>query len=319
MRPRTRAYDPSRYADHGTGLFFVGLEANGTVYAYALNQVTGGYTRVATISSGFTGVMDLQFEAETGSLWAVCDDTCNGRTATLEVAQDGATDGRFVVSHVYERPASMPNLNNEGFAIAPQSQCVSGSKAVFWSDDSNTDGYAIRTGSINCTAVTAPTNPTPNPTPTQNPTPGTPANPGATTPVAGESLTETVRGTVTVPSQARPGQRVTVTVGASHSGETVNVWMYSTPVLLGTFTVSAAGTVSVVIPADAPAGAHRIAVLASDGTVIGWDNITVAAASSSQLPYTGADVTRPLQVALGLLIAGAGLLMLRRRQRGISA
>ncbi|MFF3876777.1 lamin tail domain-containing protein [Streptomyces sp. NPDC001978] len=143
------AYDPSAYPDHGDGLFFVGLEANGTVYAYALDQNGGGYTRVATITSGFPSVMDLQFGPETNHLWAVCDDTCNGRTAILDIN----ADGKFAVTNVYERPASMPNLNNEGFAIAPQSECVDGHKPVFWSDDNNDDGHALRSGTINCTVA----------------------------------------------------------------------------------------------------------------------------------------------------------------------
>ena len=36
------AYNPADYPNHGTGLFFVGLEANGTIYVYALDHVTGG-------------------------------------------------------------------------------------------------------------------------------------------------------------------------------------------------------------------------------------------------------------------------------------
>src|SRR5262249_54076312 len=83
------AYDPGTYPGHGDGLFFVGLEGNGTVYAYALDQNSGGYTRVATIASGFPGVMDLEFEPETDHLWAVCDDTCTGRTATLDLGATG--------------------------------------------------------------------------------------------------------------------------------------------------------------------------------------------------------------------------------------
>ena len=47
----------------------------------------------------------------------------------------------------------MPNLNNEGFAIAPQDECVDGRKPVFWTDDSNTDAHAIRGGTINCTVI----------------------------------------------------------------------------------------------------------------------------------------------------------------------
>ncbi|WP_327008255.1 lamin tail domain-containing protein [Dactylosporangium sp. NBC_01737] len=138
------AYDPAGYPGHGDGLFLVGLEANGTVYAYALAP-GGGFTRVAAFASGFPSVMDLEFEPETGHLWAVCDDTCNGRVATLDV-----TAGAFAVTGLFERPAGLANLNNEGFAIAPQSACVAGRKPVVWSDDSNTDGHALRTGTITC-------------------------------------------------------------------------------------------------------------------------------------------------------------------------
>jgi hypothetical protein len=148
-------YNPAGYANHGTGLFFVGAEANGVIYAYALDQVTGGYTRIATIPSGFPAVMDLEFEPETSHLWAVCDDTCNGRTATLDIAQTGVNAGRFVVTNVYQRPAGMPNINNEGFAIAPQSECRDGLKPVLWSDDNNTDSHALRVGTINCTDLDA--------------------------------------------------------------------------------------------------------------------------------------------------------------------
>ena len=34
---RGMPYDPSDYPGHGTGLFFVGLEATGGVYAFALD------------------------------------------------------------------------------------------------------------------------------------------------------------------------------------------------------------------------------------------------------------------------------------------
>ena len=46
-------YNPSEYANHGSGLFFVGLEANGVIYAYALDHVlANGFRRIATIASG---------------------------------------------------------------------------------------------------------------------------------------------------------------------------------------------------------------------------------------------------------------------------
>ena len=49
LSPTTRR----TYPDHGTGLFFVGLEANGIVYVYALDQTSSNFTRVATFASGF--------------------------------------------------------------------------------------------------------------------------------------------------------------------------------------------------------------------------------------------------------------------------
>jgi len=145
------AYNPAAYADHGKGLFFVGVEANGMIYAYALNHVTGGYSRVAAFASGFPSVMDLEFEPETNNLWAECDDTCNGRSATLKIAQNGSGAGKFAVTGVVERPTGMPNVNNEGFAIAPRSECVAGLKPAYWTDDNNTGGHALRRGLVNCT------------------------------------------------------------------------------------------------------------------------------------------------------------------------
>ena len=149
-------YNPATYPGHGSGLFFVGVEQTGNVYAYALKS-DNTFTRVATIASGFPAVMDLEFEPESGHLWAVCDDTCGGRTATLDIAQSGPDAGRFVVTNTYARPSGMPNLNNEGFAIAPRAECVGGLKPVFWVDDGNTDGHARRSGTLNCAPQTAQT------------------------------------------------------------------------------------------------------------------------------------------------------------------
>jgi hypothetical protein len=315
-----KAYDPARYAGHGTGLFFVGLEGGG-IYAYALDA-GGGYTRVATVpSTGLAGVMELEFDAATGKLWAVCDDTCDGRSATLEIGANGL----LAATAVIERPAGMPNLNNEGFAMAPQSQCVAGAKSVFWSDDSSTGGYALRQGSIECAATTPaePTMPTDPATPITPVTPVTPvtplpgtgtpvapvANVGATTPVSASGFTSAARGPVEAPSDVRAGQTITIVVGIAHAAETVNIWLHSTPVLLATTVVAADGTVRVVIPADAPAGAHRVAVLAADGTLIGWDNVQIAAV---RLAATGTDLEVPVAAALLLLLAGIGLTLARR-------
>ena len=144
-------YDPADYPDHGTGIFFVGVEASGTIYAYALDQNGSTFHRVATIPSGFPTIMDLQYDRDLHDLWAECDNTCNGRTTVLRL--DPGT-GTFGVALGFERPAGMPNVNNEGFAIAPATYCDSGVKPVYWADDSETDGHSIRGGTLSCTAQT---------------------------------------------------------------------------------------------------------------------------------------------------------------------
>lgn len=173
------------------------------------------------------------------------------------------------------------------------------------------------------TETTEPT-PEPEPTTTTEPTPqptGT-ADPGtlpetdgdaSTVPPAESSLTDGTRGSVTVPEETAPGSSVVVTVGGSYAGQSVNGWLFSTPTSLGSATVSAEGTVTFTIPSSVPVGAHRLALTASDGSLIGWDNITVAKASATTetLAETGGEILPPLAVATALLLAGASLMLVR--------
>lgn len=140
------AYNPANYAGHGSGLYVVGLESNGAAYVYALTLSGSGYTRIATMPTGFSSVMDLEFEPETGHLWAYCDNTCSGRASTLDID----AQGKFAATAVYNRPTGMSNYNNEGFAIAPQAACVGGQKQVLWADDSNDSSHALRSGTLPC-------------------------------------------------------------------------------------------------------------------------------------------------------------------------
>ena len=89
--------------------------------------------------------MALEFDAERGDLWAVCDDTCQGRSAILRII-----DGAFTVATGFDCPATMPNHNNEGFAITPLAECASGVRPVLWSDDSDTGGNSLRAGTVSC-------------------------------------------------------------------------------------------------------------------------------------------------------------------------
>ena len=140
------AYDPARYPDHAGGLFFVGVEATGGVYAFELDHADGSATLITSFASGFPGVMALEFDAETETLWALCDDTCLGRSSTFRVG----TTGIYELVRSWERPAGMPNLNNEGFAIAPLAECAGGVRPVFWSDDADTGGNSLRIGTVAC-------------------------------------------------------------------------------------------------------------------------------------------------------------------------
>ncbi|MFB7630333.1 hypothetical protein ACFC0M_05205 [Streptomyces sp. NPDC056149] len=139
------AYDPKRYGAHTGGVFFVGVEGTGMVYGYVLED-SGAHTRVASVKTGMAGVMELQWEPQASRLWVVCDDTCHGQHRTMRVDASGA----FATTAVYDRPSGMPDLNNEGFAVAGSDACVDGSKPVYWADDSNDDGHALRRGSIAC-------------------------------------------------------------------------------------------------------------------------------------------------------------------------
>ncbi len=97
---------------------------------------------------------------------------------------------------------------------------------------------------------------------------------------------------------------------AQHVGEQVRVWLHSTPTLLGTFTVTAGGTVTVTLPADASAGAHRIVVQFLDGSLLGWSGLAVA-----ELATTGADASGPFGAAIVLLLLGGLAMLVSRRRR----
>ena len=73
-----------------------------SIYAYALDHVGGGFTRIATIASGFPGVMDLQFDRELNDLWAICDDTLPGHARRSSEIDAGTGQVR---GHARVRPA----------------------------------------------------------------------------------------------------------------------------------------------------------------------------------------------------------------------
>jgi len=98
--------------------------------------------------------MDLSFDRDVGYLWAACDDTCNGRINVLDIDTrvGSPSKGKFYVRRGFERPSTMPNLNNEGFTVTSESTCQGGYKSVFYAEDGSTMDYAIRRDSIPCGA-----------------------------------------------------------------------------------------------------------------------------------------------------------------------
>ncbi|MHA3704091.1 lamin tail domain-containing protein [Jatrophihabitans sp. YIM 134969] len=147
------AYDPRSVGPHFGGLFLGGLEADGHVYAYALDEAGTAFTRIASFSSGFPTVMELQWDAERGQLRAVCDNTCEGQQTLLTLQ-----DGTFAARVAYDRPTGLPDVNDEGFALAPDAFCVDGRKPAIWADD-DTDGHALRQGAVTCSVPAPPTTP----------------------------------------------------------------------------------------------------------------------------------------------------------------
>lgn len=145
-------YDPSLYAEHGAGLFFVGVESTGKIYGFALNHADESFQLLATITSSFQGVMSLEYDRDAGYLWFGCDFVCQNRTGVLAVdtRPGSATLGHFIVLRTFERPNALPDTDNEGIAIAPETECEGGFKPFFWTDDAALDGFAIRKGRIPC-------------------------------------------------------------------------------------------------------------------------------------------------------------------------
>lgn len=149
---KLHAYAPEEYADHGTGLFFVGIEESGKVYALALNHSAGTAALLATISTPNEGVMGLELDRDTGDLWFNCDEGCDNQSGILRIDTrvDSASRGKFVLHRLFQRPSSLPNSNNEGIAIAPNAECNGGFKRFFWTDDADEDGFSLRSDLIPC-------------------------------------------------------------------------------------------------------------------------------------------------------------------------
>lgn len=141
-------YDPANYPNAvADGVFVVALEDDGKVYAFSLagegaaatSESGSNATLLTSYDSFIGGAMGLDYSRK--SLRVLSDDGYEGVIA--EIFFDGTNSPRVV--H-YERPAGMPNLNNEGYA---ESTCVEGAGFAWFFADGETPA-ALRAVPISC-------------------------------------------------------------------------------------------------------------------------------------------------------------------------
>lgn len=256
------------------GLFVTAVEGTGALHFFSLAPGAAP-VEVKVESSGFPWSMDVAYDADRDALWALCDDGCGGVYNLLSVV-----DGDFQVAHSYARPAGMPNLNNEGMAIASASVCIDGFQRVVWTDDGDTDGFSLRAGTLPC----------PEAAPEQ----------WARIDVGSGRVTQ--------------GGALEVTVTGLTSGQVVTATLYSDPIVVsGIPAADATGTTSftVRIPAGLSAGAHTLVIASA-----GHPSISVAVTVLAALASTGAEVPWGAALAsLALLAGGLALVLSRHRAR----
>jgi hypothetical protein len=147
------AYNPGNYPNHvDGGVFFVGLEKTGKIYGYVFNS-DNTWTRIATFDSGFQTIQDLLWDTTLKQFRATCDNGCQGRQSIVAIdTLADAHQGTFQIQAVLARPTgAVQNLNNEGFTQQPDTECVNGSKLVWWSDDTDDANHWLRSAHLDCT------------------------------------------------------------------------------------------------------------------------------------------------------------------------
>ncbi|WP_198683985.1 lamin tail domain-containing protein [Brachybacterium sp. YJGR34] len=117
---------------------FVALEDTGDVYALALH--TGGEaTLLATLESPLDGLMALDHDPSTNTLWAFADEGLGGASVRYDL--DAGAEAPEVLARADGIPAS---LANEGVALEPIEVCTDGVRGAWFADDADTDGHALR-------------------------------------------------------------------------------------------------------------------------------------------------------------------------------
>lgn len=148
--------------------------------------------------------------------------------------------------------------------------------------------------------------PTPTPTATSTPTPTPSVTPTPSASTASLSLSA---------ATVEPGGTLTVSGKGFVASVPVDIWLHSTPVLLGQTNVSASGSFAkqVTIPSTTTPGMHEVVVSTSNGDVT--VNLEVRTASAAALGATGGTFSPWWVVGgLGALVLGAVLILWRRKR-----
>jgi len=176
---------------------------------------------------------------------------------------------------------------------------------------------ALRTVRMTVT-ITSADNPTPTPTPTPTSTPtSTPSATPTTQPSPGATSSPAAKPTVTTSAvRVAQGRSFTVSISGLQPGEQVAAVLHSQPLTItGIPAADAAGSVTfrVAVPADFATGAHTLIVTRADGSVL--DRLAIEVVAAGSLATTGAGVPFAATFfGVSTLLAGAGLLALRRRR-----
>jgi hypothetical protein len=162
--------------------------------------------------------------------------------------------------------------------------------------------------------------PTPSASPSPTPSPSPSASPSAGTVVATDSSGNALG---TNPSLA-PGTSVSLQVAGFTAGESVGVTLHSTPQTLPAVTADSSGKVAYqfTVPADLPASAHSVVFVGATSGVNQTWAFTVpgalvtdpepASAAAGSLPFTGANSSKLLILAIAALWSGLILMLVAR-------
>ncbi|MEY4079643.1 MAG: hypothetical protein RL430_73, partial [Actinomycetota bacterium] len=131
----------------------------------------------------------------------------------------------------------------------------------------------------------------------------------------GRTLALDSEGNVTL----EPGARVAIKIAGFEPGTDVEMWMFSTPIRIGTATVGPSGTLKtiVVIPKDVPTGAHRVAITTKEK---GKDKVTFTLGVTVRKFTKESNIATWLIVVPILFAVGAALFLppaLRRRRKDV--